>query len=181
MLGNILKYITETEGNMVEGHSNINLDVVKSNRSFDVYAFKYEEVRLHKHICLSFAILDPSKLFKYETQYDILQPFFDSNPIGNPQLHYMDCDSFVLSIEADKLIRDLTKLHEEKYLLVFNKIDKLYPLHCNKNTDLIGKFKIATPDAIHIDEFFALRSKANAYIKLENVGEKKTQKDNGKC
>ena len=31
----------------------------------------------------------------------------------------MDCDSFVLSIEADKLIRDLTKLREEKDLLVF--------------------------------------------------------------
>ena len=67
MSGNILNYITETERTMVEGHSNIKFVVVESNRSFDVYAFEYEEVRLHKHICLSFTILEPSKLFKYET------------------------------------------------------------------------------------------------------------------
>ena len=37
----------------------------------------------------------------YETYYDILQPYFEKE---NIQLHYMDCDSFVLSLKTENVI-----------------------------------------------------------------------------
>ena len=40
----------------------------------------------------------------YETYYDKLQQHFGRE---NLQLHYMDCDSFVLSIRTQNIIIDL--------------------------------------------------------------------------
>ena len=48
-------------------------------------------------IHLGFAILELSKSLRYETYYDKLQPCFGQK---NLELHYIDCDSFVLSIET---------------------------------------------------------------------------------
>ena len=77
----------------------------------------------------------------------------------------MDCDSFVLSIERNDFRKDLIKLKEDKDLFDFNKTAGDYLFFCIKNTDIIGKLKIETPDKLYIKTFCALRSKAYAFLK----------------
>ena len=72
----------------------------------------------------------------------------------------MDCDSFVLSIEAENIINDLKNLEK---LFDFSNLDKNHELFSNKNKKVVGKFKIETPKNIWIDEFVALRSKCYAF------------------
>ena len=93
----------------------------------------------------------------YETYYDKLQPYFGQE---NIKLHYMDCDSFVLSIETENIINDLKNLED---LFDFSNLDKNHELFSNKNKKVVGKFKIETPENIWIDEFVALRSKCYAF------------------
>ena len=129
----------------------------KSYQNCDSYTFKQNEVLMDKPIYLGFAVLELSKLHMYETYYDKLQPYFG---LENIQLHYMDCDSFVLSIETDNIINDLKNI---KNLFDFSNLDKDHELFSNENKKVIGKFKIETPKNILIDEFVALRSKCYAF------------------
>ena len=129
----------------------------KSYENCYIYTFKQNEVLMDKPIYLGFSILELSKLLMYETYYDKLQPYFGQE---NIQLHYMDCDGFVLSIETEKLINDLKNLED---LFDFSNLDKNHELFSNKNKKVVGKFKIETPKNIWIDEFVALRSKCYAF------------------
>ncbi len=129
----------------------------KSYENCDSYTFKQNEVLMDKPIYLGFSVLELSKLLMYETYYDILQPYFGQEKI---QLHYMDCDSFVLSIETENIINDLKNLEN---LFDFSNLDKNHELFSNKNKKVVGKFKIETPKNIWIDEFVALRSKCYAF------------------
>ena len=128
----------------------------KSYDNCDSYTFKQNEVLMDKPIYLGFAVLELSKLHMYETYYDVLQAYFR---LENIQLHYMDCDSFVLSIETENIINDLKNLED---IFDFSNLNKNHKLFSNKNKK-IGKFKIETPDNIWIDEFIALRSKCYAF------------------
>ena len=123
----------------------------------DSYTFKQNEVLMDKPIYLGFSVLELSKLLMYETYYDILQPYFGQ---GNIQLHYMDCDSFVLSIETENIINDLKNLED---LFDFSNLDKNHDLFSNKNKKVVGKYKIETPENIWINEFVALRSKCYSF------------------
>ena len=129
----------------------------KSYDNCDSYTFKQNEVLMDKPIYLGFTVLELSKLLMYETYYDKLQPYFRQE---NIQLHYMDCDSFVLSIETENINNDLRNL---EYLFDFSNLDKNHELFSNKNKKVVGKFKIETPKNIWIDEFVALRSKCYAF------------------
>ena len=64
---------------------------------------------MDKPIFLGFSVLELSKLVMYETYYDKLQPYFGHE---NIQLHYMDTDSFVLSVNTKDTIKDLKKLED---------------------------------------------------------------------
>ena len=112
---------------------------------------------MDKPIYLGFTVLELSKLHMYETYYDILQPYFGQEKI---QLHYMDCDSFVLSIETENIINDLKNLED---IFDFSNLNKNHELFNNKNKKVVGKFKIETPKNIWIVEFVALRSKCYAF------------------
>ena len=129
----------------------------KSYDNCDSYTFKQNEVLMDKPIYLGFSVLELSKLHMYESYYDILQPYFGQE---NIQLHYLDCDSFVLSIETENIINDLKNL---EILFDFSNLDKNHDLFSNKNKKVVGKFKIVTPENIWIDEFVALRSKCYAF------------------
>ena len=61
---------------------------------------------MNRPIYLGFAILEFNKSSMYETYYDKLQPYFDRE---NLHSHYMDCDSFVLSIRSQVIIKVLKK------------------------------------------------------------------------
>ena len=127
----------------------------KSYDNCDSYTFKQNEVLMDKPIYLGFTVLELSKLM-YETYYDKLQPYFGQE---NIQLHYMDCDSFVLSIETENIINDLKNLEN---LFDLSNLNKNHELFSNKNKKVVGKFKIETPENIWIDEFVAL-SKCYAF------------------
>ena len=73
----------------------------KSFNNCDSYLVKEHEILMDRPIYLGFAILELSKLQMYETYYDKLQPYFGQEKI---QLHYMDCDSFILSIKSENII-----------------------------------------------------------------------------
>ena len=129
----------------------------KSYENCDSYTFKQNEVLMDKPIYLGFSVLELSKLHMYETYYDILQPYFGQE---NIQLHYMVCDSFVLSIETENIINDLKNIED---LFDFSNLDKNHELFSNKNKKVVVKFKIETPENIWIDKFVALRSKCYAF------------------
>ena len=129
----------------------------KSYENCDSYTFKQNEVLMDKPIYLGFTVLELSRLLMYETYYDKLQPYFGQE---NIQCHYMDCDSFVLSIETQNIIHDLKNLED---LFDFSNLNKNHELFSNKTKKFVGKFKIETPKNIWIDEFVALRSKCYAF------------------
>ena len=129
----------------------------KSYENCDSYTFKQNEVLMDKPIYLGFSVLELSKLLMYETYYDKLQPYFGQK---NIQLHYMDCDSFVMSIEIQNIINDLKNLEN---LFDFSNLNENHELFSNKNKKVVGKFKIETPKNNWIDEFVALRSKCYAF------------------
>ena len=93
----------------------------------------------------------------YETYYDKLQPYFGQE---NIQLHYMDCDSFILSITSENIIKDLKN---SENVFDFSNIDENHELYSEKNKKIWGKFKIETPQDIFIEEFIALGSKMYAF------------------
>ena len=128
----------------------------KSYENCDSYTFKQNEVLMDKPIYLGFTVLELSKLLMYETYYDILQVYFGQE---NIQLHYMDTDSFVLSVNTKDIIKDLKNLED---IFDFSNLDKNHELFSKKNK-VIGKFKIETPNNIGIDEFVCLRSKMYAF------------------
>ena len=59
---------------------------------------------MNRPIYLGFAILELNKSLMYETCYDKLEPYFDRE---NLHSHYMDCDSFVLSIRSQIIVNVL--------------------------------------------------------------------------
>ena len=131
--------------------------ICKSFDNCDSYLEKEHEILMDKPIYLGFAILELSKLHMYETYYNTLQPYFGQE---NIQLHYMDCDSFILSINSENIIKDLKNLEN---IFDFSNIDTNHELYSEKNKKVLGKFKIETPKNIFIDEFIALRSKMYAF------------------
>ena len=129
----------------------------KSYENCDSYKFRQNEVLMDKPIYSGFTVLELSKLLTYETYYDKLQPHFSQE---NIHLHYMDTDSFVLSVNTKDIIKDLKFLED---IFDFSNLDKNHGLYSNKNKKVIGKFKIETPKNIWIDEFICLRSKMYAF------------------
>ena len=129
----------------------------KSYENCYSYTVRQNEVLMDKPLYLGFTVLELSKLLMYETYYDKLQPYFEPE---NIQLHYMDCDSFVMSIETENIINDLKNLED---LFDFSNLDKNHELFSNKNKKVVGEYKIETPENIWIDEFVALRSKCYAF------------------
>ena len=93
-------------------------------------------------IYVGFAILELSKLHMYETYYDTLQPYFDQESL---QLHYIDTDGVILSMNAKDYIKDLKNFEG---IFDFSNLDKKHKLFSKKNKKMIGKFKIETPKKI---------------------------------
>ena len=64
----------------------------------------------------------------------------------------MDCDSFIIGIKSEKIIKDLKNL---KDIFDFSYIDEGHQFYSERNKKVLGKFKIETPKNIFIDEFIA--------------------------
>ena len=93
----------------------------------------------------------------YGKYYVKFQPFFGQE---FSQLHYMDCDSFVLSIGTQNIIHDWKNLED---LFDFSDLDTNHELFSNTTEKVVGKLRIETPKDIWIDEFIALRGKTYSF------------------
>ena len=103
---------------------------------------------MDKPICLGFSVLKLSKLLIYETNYDKLQPYFGQE---NLHWHYMDTDSFVISISTKDFIEDLKNLEG---MFDFSYLNENHELFSNKNKKVIGKFKIEVPKKFGLMNLF---------------------------
>ena len=108
---------------------------------------------MHKATYVGFTNLELSKLQKYETYYDILQPYFGEKNY----IDYIDTDGMILSMKTENIIEDLKNLED---VFDFSNLDENHEVFSEKNKKVIGKFKVETPKNIWIDEFVCLRSKA---------------------
>ena len=104
-----------------------------------------------------------SKLHKYETYYDTLQPYFGQEIL---QLHFIDTDGMILKMKKENINKDLKTLED---LFDFSNLDENHELFSKKNKKIIGKFKIEAPKNIWIDEFVCLRSKAHSFKCNDNT------------
>ena len=111
---------------------------------------------MEKPIYLGFAVIELSKLSKYETYYDKLQPHFGQDIL---QLHYIDTDSFVLSVGTKDTIDDLKNLED---LFDFSKLDKNHELFSNRK-EIFGVLKSENLKSIWIDKIICLRSEMYAF------------------
>ena len=122
-----IKYIKKDDyREIIKHHSKLTFNGIhKSYENSDCYTFKQNEVLMDKPIYLGFSVLELSKLHMYETYYDKLQPYFGQK---NIQLHYMDTDSFVLSVNTKDIIKDLKNLED---IFDFSNLDKNIELFSN--------------------------------------------------
>ena len=111
----------------------------KSYENYDSYTFKENEGLMDKPIYLGFSVLELRELLMYDTFYDKLEPYFGQESI---QLHYMDTDSFVLSVNTKDIIKNLK--NSEDIFDIIN-LDKNHELFSKKKQKIIAKFKIETP------------------------------------
>ena len=105
-----------------------------------------------------FSVLELSKLKMYKIYYDKLQPYFGQKCL---QLHYIDCDCFLLSIRTQNKTDDLKAL---EYLFDLSNRDENHELFSNKNKKTVEKYKVETAKNIWIDEFNFLGSKVYSFI-----------------
>ena len=107
----------------------------ESYENCDSYTFKQNEAVMDKAIYVGFTILELSKLHIYETYYDTLQLYFGQE---NLQLHYIDTDGMVLSMDTENIIKDLKNFED---IFDFSNLDESNELFSEKNKEVIGKFK----------------------------------------
>ena len=100
---------------------------------------------MSKPIYLGACILELSKLLMYETYYDKLQNYYGDKK----QLHYTDCDSFVMSVPADDIVKDLNEMQETQKLYDFHNLDSNHELYDNRLEKVPGYMKIETPKLLY--------------------------------
>ena len=108
---------------------------------FSLHTFIKEKTVFDKPIYLGFSVLELSKLLMYEFYYHKLQPYYN-NKI---KLHYMDTDSFILSIKTTNLLKVLEYFKND---FEFNELNKSHELYDTINKKVIGKMKIETSPII---------------------------------
>ena len=93
----------------------------------------------------------------YETSYDKLQPHFGEEKL---ELHYMDTDSFELSVNAKDIVEELKNLED---LFEFSNINEDHELCSIKNKKVVGKFEREILKNTCFEKFICLRSKMYAF------------------
>ena len=130
--------------------------IVYHYSEFSVYKYDKGKTVFDKPIYLGFSVLELSKLLMYEFVYHKLQPYYSSSV----KLHYMDADSFILSIKTGDLINDLEYFKDD---FDFSELHENHELYDTINKKVIVKMKIETSPIIELDNFIALRSKSYSF------------------
>ena len=118
---------THENENFINQQSKLTFNGIhKSYENCDSYVFMQNKVLMDKLIYLGLAVLGLSKLPLYETYYDKLQPDFGQE---NLQLHFVDTDAFVLSVNTNDIIKD-SKILED--IFDFSILDENHELLSKK-------------------------------------------------
>ena len=104
----------------------------KSYENYDSYTFNQNEVLMDKPIYLGFSVLELSQLLRYKTYYD--KNYNHILDKKNFQLHYMDTDSFALSVNTKDIIKNLKILEN---VFDFSNLEKNHGLFSNKNKKMV--------------------------------------------
>ena len=157
-----LKFSRKYENKEIIKHQSILTfnGIHKSYENCDSYVIKKNEVLMDKPIYLGFAVLELSKLHMYETYYDKLQPYFGQEII---QLHYIDKDAFVLSVNTKDISKDLKNLES---IFDLSNLDDKHEQFSSKNKKRVGFFKIETPKSISIDKYVCLFLSVKRIVKI---------------
>ena len=149
--------------------------IVNHYSEFSVYKFDKEKTVFDKPIYLGFSVLELSKLLMYEFYYHKLKPYYNCSV----KLHYMDTDTFILSIKTGDLINDLEYFKDD---FDFRELDENHELYNSINKQVIGKMKIETSPIIELHNFVALRSKSYSfsYVAAQKATQKTVQKSKQK-
>ena len=91
-------------------------------------------LELSKPIYFGSCILEFPKLLMYETYYDKLQKYYGDKI----QLHYTDCDSFVMSAQTDDIVKDLKETYK---MYDFHNLDSSHELYDNRLEKIPGYLK----------------------------------------
>ena len=131
------------------------------------------EMLMDKPIAVGQAIFDISKTLMYEFYYDYLKLKYQDKV----KLCYMDTDSFILHIQTDDFLKDIS-CDVDKWFDTsnFDKKDNR-PLEIRKNKKVIGQFKDELGGKT-LTEFVALRAKTYAYAQLNDDKLEEHQKAN---
>ena len=104
--------------------------------TFSLYKFDKEKTVFDKPNYLGFSVSELSNLI-YEFYYHKLQPYYNKNV----KLHYIDTDSFILSIKTGDLIKDSEYFKND---FDFSEFDENHGLYDTIDKKVIGKMKIET-------------------------------------
>ena len=180
--GKTMENVRERVNLEIIPHTNINRIIKRQSKSsfkglnmqystFSLYKFDKEKTVFDKPIYLGFSVLELSKLLMYEFYYHKLQPYYNCSV----KLHYMDTDSFILSVKTGDLIKDLEYFKND---LDFSELDENHELYDTVNKKVLGKMKIETSPNIELDNFVAWRSKSYylSYGATQKLTQKLTQK-----
>ena len=153
-----LEFIPHTQINqIIKRQSKLSFkSIVNHYSEFSVYKFDKEKTVFDKPSYLGFSVLELSKLLMIEFYYHKFQPYYSSSV----KLHYMDTDSFILSIKTGDLINDLVYFKDD---FDFSELDENHELYDTINKKVVFKMKIETSPIIELDNFVALRSKSYSF------------------
>ena len=90
---------------------------------------------MDKPTYLGFAVLELVELLIYETYYDKFQPCFGNKIM---QVHYMDTDSFIITVSTNDNIKELRKRND---FFDFINLDKNYELFKFKRREVLEILK----------------------------------------
>ena len=138
------------------------------NENLVVVMKKPSSIKLNKPLAVGFSILELSKLFMYQSYYDIFMPHFGKKNIS---LCFSDTDSFLLQVKTDNLLNDMKKLG---YLFDFSKYPKNHNLYDSSKANHLFYFKDELCGKAAITHFIGLRPKCYS-MQIKNFDEKDTK------
>ena len=121
------------------------------------------QISMNKPLAVGFSILELSKLFMYQSYYDVFMPYFGPEKIS---LCFSDTDSFLFQVKTNNLLKDMENL---KHLFYFSK----YPKDCSKANHLFY-FKDELCGKAAITHFIGFRPKCYS-MQIKNYNEKDTK------
>ena len=129
------------------------------------------EIKMNKPLAVGFAILELSKLFMYQSYYDVFVPHFGPKNIS---LCFSDTDSFLFQVKTENLVNDMKKL---AHLFDFSKYPKSHVLYDGSKANHLFYFKDELCGKAAITHFIGLRPKCySMQIKNYDANDTKTKK-----